>query len=452
MLGSSLEDLRGRHTHHKTVSSAAKDYVRSHINSYPAVDSHYCRKTSSRKYLPEGLAINEMYRQYVITCEEDRLTPVKSHIYRDIFCTEYNFGFHVPKKDQCATCNKYKNCITGRGEMEESYQHHQRRKEEAHKMKNDDKDNSIANNNICVVTFDLQKVLCCPSGKVGTIFYKRKLATYNLTVFNLASRDGYNYMWDESKAKRGSCEIASCIWKFLNTLPDTIDNVILYSDSYGGQNRNVQMATMLLCAVKCLKIKQIDFKFLESGHTQMEVDAMRACIEKASKSVDVFLPRDWSIIASTARKTGKPYIVNRMETMEIIDWKSVCSTMITNRNKADNGVIINWNSVKWLQFRSEDDIMRVKYELDDSQFMNASVRRATRGRPMQSGSIRGMMKPLYDRPVPISKAKYNDLMFLCKKHVIPLEQHTYYKDPVNSDSVRDILDEPDAEEMSGDEQ
>jgi hypothetical protein len=32
---------------------------------------------------------------------------------------------------------------------------------------------SIDNPEHCVATFDLEKVLCCPSGKIGTIFYKR---------------------------------------------------------------------------------------------------------------------------------------------------------------------------------------------------------------------------------------------------------------------------------------
>ena len=38
-------------------------------------------------------------------------TPVKSNIYRDIFCNDYNISFHVPKnmkKDQCIQCEQFK--------------------------------------------------------------------------------------------------------------------------------------------------------------------------------------------------------------------------------------------------------------------------------------------------------------------------------------------------------
>ena len=167
-------------------------------------------------------------------------------------------------------------------------------------MKTADKQLALDNKNVFVATFDLQKVLCCPAGKVGTIFYKRKLASYNLTVFNLGTKHGSNFMWDESTAKRGSCEISSCVWKWIRSLPDDIEHLVLYSDCCGGQNRNLQMATMLYCAVKTLNVKLIDLKFLESGHTQMEVDSIHACIEKASKSVEVFVPRDWTIIAGTS--------------------------------------------------------------------------------------------------------------------------------------------------------
>jgi len=82
---------------------------------------------------------------------------------------------------------------------------------------------------------------------------------------------------------------------------------------------------MMLAAVKVLPIEQIDHKFLETGHTQMEVDSMHACIKRASKAVEVYLPRDWALIAATARKTGKPYCVTRMTNQDIFDFKAIAS-------------------------------------------------------------------------------------------------------------------------------
>ena len=64
------------------------------------------------------------------------------------------------------------------------------------------------------ITFDLEAVLYTPCSKVRTLFYKRKLCTYNLTTFDLANKEGQCYMWDKTLAKRGSNEIGSGLIKF----------------------------------------------------------------------------------------------------------------------------------------------------------------------------------------------------------------------------------------------
>lgn len=38
--------------------------VRNHINSFPSYESHYCRKSTGKKYLPADLSISKMYRDY----------------------------------------------------------------------------------------------------------------------------------------------------------------------------------------------------------------------------------------------------------------------------------------------------------------------------------------------------------------------------------------------------
>lgn len=62
------------------------------------------------------------------------------------------------------------------------------------------------------------------------------------------------------------------------------------------------MAAMMLTAVKLLPLKQIDHKFLEPGHTQMEVDSMHSCIERAAKAANIYTPHDWVTVASLAKK------------------------------------------------------------------------------------------------------------------------------------------------------
>ena len=52
----------------------------------------------------------------------------------------------------------------------------------------------------------LQKVLETPKLEAGPIFYKHNLAIYNLTAYDLSSREGTCNLWDQTNGKRGSNE------------------------------------------------------------------------------------------------------------------------------------------------------------------------------------------------------------------------------------------------------
>jgi len=62
--GHLLPDQRRQPASHK-LQDATRLAVRSHIQKFQTVPSHYCRHTSSKQYLPETLTLTEMYRLYV---------------------------------------------------------------------------------------------------------------------------------------------------------------------------------------------------------------------------------------------------------------------------------------------------------------------------------------------------------------------------------------------------
>ena len=282
-------DRRGKHVPANKTESLRIAYVKHHIQSFPTVDSHYQRKNTQRKFLEPGLSISRMYDLYKDKCKSENVIPVSSKVYRTIFCTEYNLSFHKPKKDTCAFCNTYKEKErTGFvSDMEKyNYDEHLRRKEEARREKENDKEASKKDKSIYSATFDLQAVLYTPCSNVSKVFYKRKLNCYNFTVFSLADKCGACYIWDETNGQRGSSEIGSCLITHLKSLPSTVKHVILYSDCCSGQNRNQYLAAGLHHTVKTSPSLQIlEQKFLESGHTQMECDSMHAAIEHAKKGL-----------------------------------------------------------------------------------------------------------------------------------------------------------------------
>uniref|UniRef100_A0A6P7GJL5 Uncharacterized protein LOC114338974 n=1 Tax=Diabrotica virgifera virgifera TaxID=50390 RepID=A0A6P7GJL5_DIAVI len=56
---------------------------------------------------------SSIFTEKIITEETPVLEATVDHEeskYRHIFNTQFNFGFFVPRKDQCATCHQYFNC------------------------------------------------------------------------------------------------------------------------------------------------------------------------------------------------------------------------------------------------------------------------------------------------------------------------------------------------------
>ena len=105
-------EKRGRHTPANKTSQSSIETVRKHIESFPALEGHYVRKSSQRKYLAADLNIKKMIQLYIEKCKQENVTPVSKHMYRKVSNEEYiNLSFHVSKKDQCAQCNLYNNRV-----------------------------------------------------------------------------------------------------------------------------------------------------------------------------------------------------------------------------------------------------------------------------------------------------------------------------------------------------
>jgi len=124
---------------------------------------------------------------------------------------------------------------------------------------------------------------------------------------------------------RGNNEIGSCLLRWFLSLPDDVSEVTLYSDTCGGQNRNHNIMALMIYIVQKTNIHKIEHKFLESGHTMMEVDSMHSAIENAKRNVPVFSVHDWITLFKTARsnrnrnKNKKRYIVEELSYNDFVD-------------------------------------------------------------------------------------------------------------------------------------
>lgn len=323
-------DLRGK-TSSNNVPENLRQTVHTHIKSFPVLESHYCRKDSNKLYLESTLNQSKMYEMYKDFMSENYpdLTAVKESFYKHIFCTEYNMSFHNPKKDTCKYCEKY--TMNPSEDNLPEYTEHIKRKDLARKEKTEDKAKAYENPTFKCFTFDLQSVLYSPCSNVSSFFYTRKFCTYNLTLFDQTTREGHCFIWNETNGGRGSDEVGTILFNFLKNLDPSIKTVVLFSDSCGGQNRNRYIATILKYAVWVLpNLERIEIKFLEVGHTQMEVDSMHSVIERNKKNKTIYSPLEWPAIVRSAKRTN-PYEVTVMEYDQFYDLKRLNKDLIKGK-------------------------------------------------------------------------------------------------------------------------
>ena len=371
-------DLRGKKPSKNKTSEETVNFVRDHKESFPTVKSHYTRKTSKRQYLNGDLNITKMYTMYKEKCKTEKRTHVSEKVYRNIFCENYNYSFHKPKKDQCSLCTLYlqhKMNGTLTPQMENDYKEHLKRKDEARDEKGRDKKRAREDKSFHSCTFDLEAVL---STLVGEFYYKRKLSCYNLTFYSLGDRKGICYLWDESQGERGSSEIGSCLLMYISRLSghtSAIKEITFYSDSCGGQNRNQFVSSALLYAINVnSKIEIINQKFFERGHSEMEADSMHSAIEQAKKCTSIFVPSQWATVITMARKRD-PYIVIPLKYDQFKDLKKLRRDQCNNMKVDVNGKSVNWLKVKLLQYRKTDpDSVYVNYTYDKNCFTEKKVK------------------------------------------------------------------------------
>ncbi|KAF6205401.1 hypothetical protein GE061_019573 [Apolygus lucorum] len=145
--------------------------LRLFLQSLPKMESHYCRKNTSKLFLePLFQAKTEVYELYQADCAEKSLPAASLKSFYCVF-DEMKLALFRPRKDQCDTCvGHMEGNVT-----EEDYETHQKQKEQARLEKEADE----CGPNNSVFTMDLQagdptvnqlKALkYCPDGQV---FYK----------------------------------------------------------------------------------------------------------------------------------------------------------------------------------------------------------------------------------------------------------------------------------------
>lgn len=143
--------------------------------------------------------------------------PVIQSMYRNIFLTEFNLDFHVPKKDRCDLCEEREVAVKENIPFnQEKYRAHIEAKTATRAERDNDRKGDVP-----VLSFDLQNVISCPRAEIGCFFYYSKLSVYNLTghlKIGATAKAVYCAIWPETIGGRGGNDIASAVFKILTTV------------------------------------------------------------------------------------------------------------------------------------------------------------------------------------------------------------------------------------------
>ncbi|ESO84719.1 hypothetical protein LOTGIDRAFT_168383 [Lottia gigantea] len=311
------------------IPDHVKNGIREHINSIPRLESHYCRASTNKEYLPNGLSIALLYDKYAQRCREISREPAKLHMYRHIFNNEFNIGFHMPKKDRCDACESMK-MNENPTELERiTHLSHIQGKESTKSEREKDRNNSET----FTICFDLQNVFALPTADVSNFFYRRKLNVYHMTAHCSADKRGYGAVWHEGQSGRSGNDIASSVVRILDSIYEfnssdpRIQNITLWSDSCVPQNKNRVMSTAIKLFLKNHPdIKTIIHKYSQPGHSSIqEVDNLHSQIERVCRNIEIYSPVGLLRLLKKV-KVSKPLNIIQMKPEYFKDYLTIANT------------------------------------------------------------------------------------------------------------------------------
>lgn len=396
------------------ATETKRELARKYLVALPKLPSHYCRQSTSKLYLePIIQTKSQLYRLYV-DYSVSQNEPVASRKVFESVLFEENIGLFQPKKDACDQC-----CAHKAGNMsDEQYIKHIELKDLARTEKALDKE-AAQKGTIHVLTADLQAVKLCPSLNASALYFKTKLAVHNYTIYNLGTNEVACYWFDETACDLKATTYASFLIDHLTKLLENDPkDVVLFTDGCTAQNRNnvVSNALLRLAMAKNIVITQ---KYLEKGHTQMEVDSVHSVIERKLKNREIFLPSQYATITKEARKMPSPYQVITPDYTFFKDFARkdhlIYESIRPGRGAGDSVVV----DIRALRYNASGTI---DYKLHFAHDFVPLPRRPKK--ILSCDSFIDSVGSLYETRQPISKTKYDHLQEL--KNVIPKDCHDFY--------------------------
>ncbi|KAJ8874078.1 hypothetical protein PR048_024919 [Dryococelus australis] len=151
--------------------------------------------------------------------------------------------------------------------------------------------------NIVCLSFNYMQNLPLPHLKTNADFYNRKLWHNGFGVHDLGRESVTMFTYHEGDGRKGSNEVTSMLLTYTNNKNEPLDNFVLISDSFCGQNKSQTM----------------DFSLIDKKKRHIE---------------SVELPEEWDSIIQEARKKRSPFSVVNMRYRDFVNTKAATDDYI----------------------------------------------------------------------------------------------------------------------------
>jgi hypothetical protein len=95
---------------------------------------------------------------------------------------------------------------------------------------------------------NVQAVQTIPKLEASCLYFKTRLNLHNYTVYNIGTQEVVCYVWPETSAGLTASVFASCLLDYLDeqiTETPSLEQIIMWSDGCGAQNRNVTLLSAI---------------------------------------------------------------------------------------------------------------------------------------------------------------------------------------------------------------
>lgn len=412
----------------RCVSDVDYEFVREHISSIPTVESSIIAEGKDTRYLSSSLNITSMFRLFK---EKYPFSKAKIWLYRKVLQEEFKLTYGQPRSETCTACQHlYIRFVAAEDEtvsgvaMQESLVHHIE-SEKGYTHLHEDICASKANESIVTLCMDLQRIISVPMLADDDIFYRRQLSCYNTAVHNPTSNHATMHIWNETVAKNGAMDIASCFLHYIVTHYNRISDhherkLVLWLDRTVGQNSDWHVLFLLVYLIQQKYFTSVEQKFLDGGHSFLPCDRDFALIERRLRANPVMVPSQLEESIRSARPSN-PFDVYFMRQDDFKDLKVLEKSLARNAQ-------LQINNAMWIKLCSRDPHnMQVREShsvLEPWKYygITRTDKQGTRTKPVRLPDV---LPKCYNAPVRLQPEKLRDLVELLPN--IPAEHVDFYK-------------------------